>query len=221
MTSIVTFSGWGQQYDSLDIIAPKANHIAYGHLENIDDLFQKIGHIECDILIGWSLGGQISLRAIDKKIIKTKKLVLISTPFQFVEGRGVKGGLSSEYFTKFQSDFSDDPIKTLNQFSLLVARNDKNQKEIIKTLRKNDPEELNWKYWLNELESFSCNFINFDNIPETLIIHGREDSIVDIAQTGVFIPLIKECQRVILDQCSHAPHLHDPKYVKELIYTDS
>ncbi len=54
-------------------------------------------------------------------------------------------------------------------------------------------------------------------MPKTFSIHGRDDTIVDVTQTGLFKSLISDYALEIFDACGHAPHLHDEARVREII----
>lgn len=218
MTRIISFSGWGQEYDALENIAHGAMHVDYKSFENIESLFKSMENTECDLLIGWSLGGQVALRALSSGTIRAKALVLLATPFQFVAGGGLKCGIDMDNFNNFVSGFKKDPVATLKQFALLVGKNDENAKDIIRKLKERDYENVEkWAYWLDELGNFSCSRIDFSRIPKTLAIHGRDDSVVDVSQTGLFRPFIADYKLEVMDNCGHAPHLHNEPKVKRLV----
>lgn len=217
MTDIVTFSGWGQAYDALDNIAPGARHIDYAGFQDISELYAHLDGTTCDVAIGWSLGGQLALRAIDEGALSAKLLVLIATPFQFVESPEVKCGMPENIYEGIRQDFENDPEKMLRGLSALIARNDSREKDILRQLKPSTQPSFNWLYWLDELENFSGNTLNFDNEPRTMMIHGREDTVVDVTQSSLFIPFFPGHHTEIIDRCGHAPHLHDEGRVKQLI----
>lgn len=219
MQNVITFSGWGQNYDALENIAPNAKHIDYTKFNNIEELFASLQNTPCDILIGWSLGGQLALRAIDADVIKPKRLVLISTPFQFVSGKGLKCGIDIDSFNEFENEFTHDPVQTLKQFASLIARGDKDANKIARELRKSDKADAEkWLYWLDQLRTFSCQAMNYAKIPPTLAIVGSGDSVIGSAQVDLFRPLIRSGYKTaVLPQCGHAPHLHDEQKVRDLI----
>ncbi len=218
MTNIITFSGWGQSYDSLEGVAPGANHINYSSLQDIDELFESLKGAKCDVLIGWSLGGQIALRAIQAGILSPKSLILIAAPFQFIESSAIKCGMDKNVFNDFEEDFINNPEASLQRFLALISRNDCNAKEIITILADTNLDNANkWAYWLDELKEFSCSIIDLSKTPKTLAIHGENDFIVDITHTGLFAPFIANLSIKTIKKCGHAPHLHDAKRIKNLI----
>lgn len=214
----LTFSGWGQAPDALANIAPNATHIKYRDYPDTSSLFTSIKGTACDLLIGWSLGGQLALRAVDSGVLKPKLLVLLATPFQFLSSKSFKSGMDGDTFHAFETSFHNNPEATLEQFALLIAKNDSNAKRIITYLKsqpKQNPDK--WSHWLEELRTFSCSKLSFNNMPKTIAIHGRDDTIVDVAQAGILHPLIADYTCHIFEKCGHAPHLHDEKQVIEII----
>lgn len=221
MNNIITLSGWGQAYNSLANISPEgATHIDYTKFPSVDAFFKSLKDKNPDIIIGWSLGGQLALRAISEKILKPKKLILISTPYQFVASKDIKCSMSKDTFNTFHSNFESDPVKTLKRFLTLISLNDSNHHEILKELRHATSTEhaSRWLYWLEQLESFTCHSLDFSNVPETLAIHGLNDTIVDSTQTGLFKSLIKNYTLEMFENCGHAPHLHNEARVKEIVH---
>ena len=219
MTNVITFSGWGQKYNALDNIAPNARHINYNCHDDIDNLCDSIDGSNCDILIGWSLGGQLALRAVENGTIKTSLIVLLSTPFQFVKANDFNCGIDANDYYNFKKQFISNPEKTLQKFSFLIANGDKNAKKIVIELQNNKDiiDASNWLYWLNELKSFSCKTMNYSNMPKTLAIIGSSDQIINTNQIDLFKPLIKNYTTNIFNNCGHAPHLHNCAKVIQLI----
>jgi pimeloyl-ACP methyl ester carboxylesterase len=218
MTNTLTLSGWGQAHDALETIAPGANHFNYRDFADVESLFDSLRSTKCEILIGWSLGGQLALRAIDAGILAPKLLVLLATPYQFLSDKILRCGMDADTFHAFENQFARNPEETLAQFALLVAKNDSAAKQIITKLKSQKTDNAkSWRHWLEELRDFSCSKLNYSNFPKTISIHGRDDTIVDVTQAGIFHPLIKNYQSFIFEKCGHAPHLHDAEKVKELI----
>jgi pimeloyl-ACP methyl ester carboxylesterase len=110
-------------------------------------------------------------------------------------------------FIKFYYDFYYHPNKTLQEFAFLTAMNDINKDKIIADLDINHSNLNNWLYWLAELGSFSCNDIDFLQIPETIIFHGFGDMVVHHSQANLFGNNIKKCHINFIDNCGHAPHI--------------
>ncbi|MBU6338767.1 MAG: alpha/beta hydrolase [Rickettsiales bacterium] len=169
------------------------------------------------ILVGWSLGGQLAIRLIAQKILNPKLLVLIAPPFQMIKDSRVQAGMSMNTFKEFRENFVAAPTKTLKQFSILTAMNDRNASEIARTLDVNEDNFENLIYWLDELKRFSCFDVDFSNMPRTIFFQGVGDMIVHESQAKYFAERIKNFRLEIFRNCGHAPQLNDVERVREVI----
>ena len=95
--------------------------------------------------------------------------------------------------------------------------NDRNASEIARTLDVNDENFEQLKFWLKELERFSCFGVDFSNMPRTLYFHGAGDMIVHQSQAEYFKQRIKNFRLEIFNNCGHAPHLSDLEKVRKII----
>lgn len=220
MIKAITFSGWGQAADALAPVIPvgaTAQHIHYQHFEGARELLPFLGKRQCDVLIGWSLGGQLAIRSIHYGHITTKLLVLLATPYDFIDATGNPFGMETENFNLFEQDFYKSPEKTLRRFNALVSKGDSHATTIAKTLRNQSCSTDGWLKWLRELRYFSGDEIKFTNFPKTLVIHGRNDHVVRCDQTEIFYSKIPHCNVTILEDAGHALHLHNTQLIQQLI----
>lgn len=215
----ITLTGWGQQYDSLHILAPDATAINYTPCDGIEPLFQLLQekHQHCSIAIGWSLGAQLLVRAVAENILQPKLLVLLAPPFQYVASKAVPSGTNPLVFKTFATAFKHSPEGTLKQFAKLMGLHDSNKQTMFDTLDTDPSHHNDWVRWLDILQEFSCNRINFTHFPRTLIIHGDHDTITHVEQSRLFAKHIPNAQLEIFHHCGHAPHLHDRQRVLDLI----
>ncbi len=219
MKEILCLSGWGQKFDSLEFIfndkifAPFfVSSLDYTKFNDVEKFFLEVKNQQKspEILIGWSLGGQLAVRLIAQKILQPKLLILIAPPFQMVKDARIQAGMSKEVYQQFYNSFTTAPTKTLKQFAILTAMNDKNATEIARTLDINDKNFENLKFWLEELSRFSCFDIDFSNMPQTLFFQGAGDMIVHATQAEYFRQRIENFHLEIFKNCGHAPHLNWP-----------
>ena len=140
---ILCLSGWGQKFDSLEFIFNEANFdpffvssFDYLQFDNFDKFVSNFQsqNLNPEIVIGWSLGGQNALRLIEAEIIKPKLLILIAPPFQMVKNEKIKAAMAKNTFEEFYNNFTNAPDRTLKQFAVLTAMNDKNASQIAKNL---------------------------------------------------------------------------------------
>jgi pimeloyl-ACP methyl ester carboxylesterase len=224
--NILCLSGWGQKSDSLEVIFKESffdpffvSSFDYSTFGAPEDFFAAIKsqNLNPEILIGWSLGGQLALRLIEKQILAPKLLILLAPPFQMLKDERIHAGMSRATFTEFHKNFSQAPDKTLKQFSILTAMNDQNASGIARNLDIRDQNFDQLKFWLEELSRFSCFDMDFTNMPRTLFIHGAGDMIVHASQAEYFKERIKNCRLEIFKNCGHAPHLNDVEHLRKLI----
>ena len=229
---ILSFSGWGQKFDSLDIIFKDSvfdpsffkrnpiTHFDYSSFKCPKDLFNNVKNKNLDpkIIIGWSLGGQIAMRLISQKILKPKLLILIAPPFQMVKNKQIEIAMSQKTFNNFYQNFKTSPTKTLKQFAVLSAIKDQNSKEIIKNIQISDNNFENLQSWLQELKDFSCFDINFDDFPKTIFFQGKSDMITHPKQVDYFKERIKYFTLELFKNCGHAPHLNDREKFSKILF---
>lgn len=223
-------SGWGQKFDSLEHIfsesffssKSRVRSIDYSSLRRVEELFEEVGKkkINPEILVGWSLGGQLAIRLIERKILQPKLLILIAPSFQMIKDSRIQAGMSQKTFDDFYRNFAMAPTRALKQFAILTSMNDRNAKEIASTLDVSDKNFEQLKLWLKELERFSCFDVNFAEMPRTLYFHGAGDMIVHVSQAEYFCKRIKNLRLEVFDNCGHAPHLSDLDRLRKIIYEE-
>jgi pimeloyl-ACP methyl ester carboxylesterase len=241
---ILCLSGWAQSSNSLDCVTAKlANNYQiinfdYSQFYNIESCFLAIKNLEIDpeIILGWSLGGQIATRLIAKKIFSPKLLILISAPFQFVKLSSSGSSFGSSFgslannnfcipaampertFKTFRQNFILNSTQTLEKFSVLMMMNDKNRaKELAKNLCINQNNYVNLAFWLDELGKFSCFDLNFSHFPQTIILHGEEDLVVHHSQAKIFAKKIIDSKINIIVNCGHCPHISHSILITKII----
>jgi pimeloyl-ACP methyl ester carboxylesterase len=218
---IITITGWGQKENALDEFASglgEVTNIPYVNYSGIKELYKKIDQIEeCDLLIGWSLGAQLATRLVADGKLSPKLLVLLAPPFQYVSDDNIKDGIHPFAFSTFKAAYSAFPSNTIRKFGIMVCQNDDHAMSIIETMDDNKNHHKSWIKWLDVLAGFSCNNINFEKFPHTVIFHGDGDTITPVTQGKLFHEAIKDSRLEILEHCGHAPHLHAPDYVSKVI----
>ena len=221
---ILCLSGWGQKFDSLESIfdpiffaSPSVDSFDYSKLNSCESFFGEIEKFNPDILIGWSLGGQLAIRSIEKGLLNPQLLILLAPPFQMVKDLNIKSGMAKKTFDEFYKNFASAPSQTLKQFSILTAMNDRHASEIARTLDVNDKNFEQLKFWLSELERFTCFDVDFSKMPRTLFFQGAGDMIVHQTQAQYFQDRIKNFRLEIFKNCGHAPHLSDMEKLRQII----
>jgi pimeloyl-[acyl-carrier protein] methyl ester esterase len=223
--SILCLSGWGQNYKSLEAsfsenILEKFNISSLNY--SLSEGFLKFKDsykfpANPEVIMGWSLGGQIALRLIQHKIFTPKLLVLIAPPFQMVKDARIQAGMSIKTYNEFFDNLSKAPDATLKKFSILSIMNDKNKSQIIKNLEISDENHQKLIIWLQELKDFSCFDFDFTNMPPTLFYIGAGDMVVHNSQSKYFADRINDFELHVFNNCGHAPHLSDKELFNEIL----
>lgn len=224
--NILCFSGWGQKFDSLEFIFQEPffdpfliSSFNYYQLTKVDEFFDDIKskNLDPEFVIGWSLGGQLAVRLIAKQIIKPKILFLIAPPFQMIKDSRIQAAMAVKTFNEFYNNFVAAPDKTLKQFAILTAMNDKNAAEIARNLDISENNFAQLKMWLEELSNFSCFDVDFSQMPRTVFFQGAGDMIVHQTQAQYFKERIKNFRLEIFENCGHAPQLNNINKVRRII----
>lgn len=215
-------SGWGQSPAALSHLWPGATSIDYAALPGEAEALARIEAQArgCELLIGWSLGGQLLVRAVAERRLSPRALVLIATPYQFVAQPGLTLGMPREVYRKFCDNFGRYPQKTLKKAWELIHLDDKNGENVRLQLEKQDKDAIlaqNWHEWLQYLDRFTCKTLSMTRFPPTLIVHGTQDHVVRYEQSGHFHAAIPQARLLTLEDCGHAPHWHDADALRAAI----
>lgn len=208
MTKITILSGFGQEPKTFKNVFTNKDVIALNYLENknFEDLLTlDLKAYDNEVVIGWSLGGQVAIRLIEKQILKPKLLILIATPFQYVQNETNKIGVMPSNFESFKNVLNFDAIEALKYLAYLSAGGDENSDDVILNMNNNKPNE-NLVNWLDELKDFSCFNISFKNFPKTIYICGDSDAVIDCSQYKYFRERIENFELKVIENCGHAPH---------------
>jgi pimeloyl-[acyl-carrier protein] methyl ester esterase len=209
-----TLSGWGQPHDALAHIAPGA--VEYARHTNVADALASIP--ASDTLIGWSLGGQLAVRAVATGLLKPSRLILIATPFQFVATPENPLGMKRDLFDKFRDNYARNPLRTLHKSGELILKGDrKDLRAHLDAQNKDAIAAYDWLNWLTLLDGFTCENLNFSDFPPTLLIHGDNDAVVAHHQSETLARHIPNVTLKTLQGCGHAPHWHAPDQLRQWI----
>lgn len=218
----LALSGWGQPHDALKNILPEATHVDYAIHKSVETALSDIADIArgYELVAGWSLGGQLAVRAIATGLIMPQKLVLISVPFQFVEVEKNGLGMKRDTFEVFCNNFLKNPLRTLSKAWDLLHYQDSHSQRIANQLASFSKDAVlarNWLNWLSLIDGYSCEALNFSTFPPTLLVHGEKDKVVEPEQSVRFAKTIANAKLVTWPACGHAPHWHDAEGLMQLI----
>jgi len=130
---ILLITGWGGGAELLKPLheaLEKQGHVVeriniFNALD--DDILQQ--HVELavkfDVIIGWSLGGQLAtilVNQIQQQYAQQKVLITLASNPCFVAQSNWSAAMSVETFMQFKQSFEQDAITTLKRFGLLVCQ---------------------------------------------------------------------------------------------------
>jgi len=225
---ILCLNGWGQEPKTLENafkeIFKDADFETHDYVTNNDSdgLFPKDykGCKEYDITIAWSLGTHCAINLIQKKLLKTKLLILIAPIFQFVENETNKVGMPEKIFNGFLNGFKDSPEGKMRHLIDMSASCDENANlvwEKMKIRNLNVLSNYALERQLLHLRDFSCFDVNFKKFPKTICFSGANDAVVPSSQTKLFAERIKDFELHIIENCGHAPHFSNMQEIEKVL----
>lgn len=220
---VLALNGWAQKAESIRNVLPEgAEIVGYGDCASVETVFKRMqeAHAEPDVLFGWSLGGQLSVRAVAAGIIRPKRLVLMGAPYQLVSDREFKGGVNKAVVMASRLALATNAEFMLKEFQgTMLAQGD----SLAATVRAEakdwvaGTEGMEWMFWFDELAHFSCRHLDFGGFPPTDIIHGDGDAVIPFGSAEAFHARIAGSTLHRMKKCGHAPHWHDANFVKTVI----
>lgn len=215
--SILTVSGWGQHEGALSHLVEHTSLLDYGGMDE-EETFSAMARAAPRYAIGWSLGGQLLVRAIARGIIAPQKLVLIATPYRFVAVEEGGIGMGRQTYAQFRHNYARHPTRTLMKAHALVAHGDVHAAQVHHHQGAHHSGH-DWLPWLDRLAEFSCEALDVSTLPPTLLIHGEVDAVIAPDQSHAFAARIPHVKQHFLPHCGHAPHWHDAAQTRSWINT--
>lgn len=175
-----------------------------------DDLAQQLP--ENTTLLGWSLGGQVAMRAaLDSPRTITRLILLASTP-RFVAGEDWTHGMAEADLQDFGAALMTDPHATLMRFLSLQTRGMADQKTLLLQLRKtllaapqSAAEALSGG--LHMLHQTDLRAELSQLAQPTLVLHGALDTLTPPAAGTWLAETLPHAQHIAFARAAHAPHL--------------
>ncbi len=222
MSDILTLSGWAQPADAVAQVIGDATSVDYSDYPSPAATFAELkNRSRPRLVVGWSMGGELAIRAILAGVLKPEKLILLAAPYQFVSGGSFNGGMDPVTYRQFRDSYARDPARTRQRFHALVAKGDARSREVMAQLTHHPQvdDTARWLPWLQQLGAGSLRDVDLAALPPTLIIHGTNDHIVPIAQGEMLAGRIPGAQLQRWEEAGHAPHLHDKLRLLQVIET--
>lgn len=163
-------------------------------------------------LLGWSLGGQVALRAALDHPDRVARLILLSTTPRFVTSNTWAHGLPLADLQAFGADLLGNPRATLLRFLSLQTRGAADQPGLLRALRSAfqaapdvDPQALQAGL------AMLCDTDLRADLPAltqpALVLHGALDTLTPAAAGGWLASHLPHASHVEYARAAHAPHL--------------
>jgi len=172
-------------------------------------------------LIGWSLGGLITLKILQRENIPLEKIVLIATTPSFTKKQDWQHAMDQSVFNDFSTDLELDYTKTLKRFLSLQTRGSDLAREDLRELNKQlnsrgEPDINVLKKGLNILSESDLRNTNENKTP-AMIVLGEKDTLVPLAVKDEFKKMFNTIEHLILEKTGHAPFISKPEICAENI----
>ncbi|MDA8129248.1 MAG: pimeloyl-ACP methyl ester esterase BioH [Betaproteobacteria bacterium] len=175
-----------------------------------DDLAHRLP--EGAMVLGWSLGGQVAMRAALDHPRRIARLVLLASTPRFVVAEDWRHGISSADLQDFGAALIADPQATLLRFLSLQTRGMAGQKGLLQTLRQTllaAPAAHR-----DALAAGLAMLRDTDLRTElpalaqpTLVLHGALDTLTPAAAGAWLAQTLPAARHLELPRAAHAPHL--------------
>ena len=144
---ILLITGWG---GGADLLQPLQGGLEkHGHVVERMNIFNALDndilqqHVELavrfDVIVGWSLGGQLATLLVDhiqQQFDEQKILITLASNPCFVAQSDWSTAMPVETFIQFKQSFEQDSISTLKRFGLLVCQGTNSAKKDFVTMQK-------------------------------------------------------------------------------------
>ncbi|MFN3543496.1 MAG: pimeloyl-ACP methyl ester esterase BioH [Thiobacillus sp.] len=173
-------------------------------------------------LVGWSLGGQVALRAALDHPHKVARLVLLASTPKFLAGDDWAHGVAEADLAAFAEALEADAEKTLLRFLSLQTRGMADQKSALHALRE--------RLFAAPLAGGAARAAGLRLLRETdlraeagaltqpvLVVHGALDTLTPRGAGAWLAGRLPQAQYLELPRAAHAPHLSHPDAVAAAI----
>lgn len=190
----------------------------------VSDVDEWLGIVGAEdiYLLGWSLGGMVSLKLVERLGTRVKKLVLMSSTPCFVQRDSWLSGQPAAQVKILARQFSRDPHKTLETFFRQQFTGEDiddvtfldHKREILDACPyPNKDAALGCLDTLRNTDLVGC---KCQNIP-SLVLHGECDSVIPSSAGRYLAQHLPDSHYVQLDRVGHAPLISQPDYCAMVI----
>ena len=173
---------------------------------------QLVDRLPDAVWLGWSLGGQVALRAALDHPTRMRGLIMLASSPRFVRGDGWPHGVSPTLFRDFGDALERDFRGTLEGFLALEALGSASAQVELRKLRaqafeRGEPSPRALQEGLVLLDELDLR----DELPRlqvpSLWVSGRRDRLVPAGAMPAAAALAPGARSVVIDDAGHAPFL--------------
>lgn len=163
-------------------------------------------------LLGWSLGGQVAMRAALDHPHRIARLILLASTPRFVMTEDWEHGMTPANLEDFGIALMADPHATLLRFLSLQTRGMPGQKALLQQLRQTmlaapAAEDATLAAGLILLRDTDLRAELSRLRQPTLVLHGALDTLTPVAAGRWLADTLPAAQHLELARAAHAPHL--------------
>lgn len=163
------------------------------------------------VLIGWSLGGLITLNLLERKKVSLDKVVFIATTPSFTKKSGWPDAIEQSVFENFSSDLHNDYKKTLKRFLSLQTRGGDLSRDTLrelnnKLIERGVPDIKALKSGLAILSGTDLRNESSNEIP-AMIVMGEKDTLIPVKVASEFEKMFVNLTVLIVKKSGHAPFI--------------
>ncbi len=167
---------------------------------------------ERSVVLGWSLGGQVALRAALDHPDKISRLILVATTPRFVQTDDWSTAMGAADLTAFGEALVADPVATLQRFLSLQTRGMPDQRALLQRLRQTlgaaaAPERTALAAGLAMLRETDLRGEVVRLTQPALVLHGALDTLTPPGAGAWLVRTLRAAQYVEFERAAHAPHL--------------
>lgn len=163
-------------------------------------------------LLGWSLGGQVAMRAALDHPRTIARLILLATTPRFVAAPDWSHAMAPYDLAQFGAALVADPRATLLRFLSLQTRGAADQKTLLAALRENLqsmplPDAQALAAGLAMLRDTDLRAALASLAQPTLVLHGARDMLTPAGAGAALATALRDAQHIEFAHAAHAPHL--------------
>lgn len=188
---------------------------------DVEEWLEIVGSEEI-CLFGWSLGGMVALKLVERLGARVRKLVLMSTTPCFVQHDSWLAGQSAAQVKIMARQFRRDPSKTLDSFFMQQFDGEDVDDEALHALKgvildtcpaPGKDAGLGGLETLLKTDLLGC---KWPNVP-SLVLHGECDTVIPPAAGRYLAEHLPNAHYIQLDQIGHAPLISQPHHCAVVI----